>query len=272
MRWFKEHKIFSTVAAIVVILILIIVKSYANMGMTSFVGSGVQKIASFVGKPFVFVADGVGSAVTGIFDYKDLQTENEKLKAENEKLKQRNNNLTMSKNELKELKELAKIFDYEAFEGIDDIVAANIIAVDNSMIYKEFTVDAGTSKGIGAEDIVVNSDGIVGIVKEANKNTAKISSILETNNNISFMLKKNSKVKGVIKGNGSKTLEGYLMNSDANVVEGDVIVTSGVGKYPKGITIGKVSEVEYDSDSQLKRIKVKPGADFTTMQKVAIIK
>lgn len=271
MRWFREHKIFTTVVAIIIVLLLIIAKSYTNKGITSIIGGGVQKIVAVIEKPVAAITGGVGDTVSGVFGYKELQEENKKLKEEVEKLKQSNNNLKMQSDEYEELKDLSEIFDYEPFEGVDDAVAANIIAVDNSMIYKEFTIDVGKNKGVKAGDMVVNEDGLVGVVKEVTKNNAKISSVLENNNNISFILKKKGSVKGVVKGTGKTMLEGYLLDSDASVSEGDTLVTSGMGKFPKGISIGKVAQVEYDSDTQLKRITVKPNANFKTMGKVAVI-
>lgn len=272
MRWIREHKLFSTVVGIVIVLVLVIIGSYASGGGSSVIGGGIQKAINVVEKPFASIAGGIKDGFNGIFKYKSLQEENEELKEEIEKLKQSNTNLTLSKEEYEDLQELAKVFDFEPFTGKSDAVVANIISIDNSMAYKEFTVDVGEDKGIAKGNVVVNSNGLVGIVEEVNGNTAKISSILDSNNNISFMVKRNDDILGVLKGEGKDVLPGYVMDEKANVVEGDTLITSGMGKYPKGITIGKVTDVKYDSDTQLKRVEVKPTVKFKSMQKVAIFK
>ena len=62
------------------------------------------------------------------------------------------------------------------------------------------------------------------------------------------------------------------MNEKAKIVKGDTLVTSGVGIYPEGIKIGKVKEVDYDENRQLKVITLTPTVTFDSLQKVAIFK
>ncbi len=272
MRWIREHKLFSTVVAIVIVLILIIVGSYASGGGSSFISSGFRKAINTIEKPFAYVAGGIKDGFSGIFNRGSLKEQIEELQKENEKLKQSNTNLTLTQEEYSELKSLAKAFEYEPYKGMPAPIVANIIAVDNSMVYREFTISAGSDKGLKKGDPVVDSKGLVGVVNQVNKDTAKISSILDINHSISFMVKKKDSVLGVLKSNGSNKLSGYLIDENANISEGDTLLTSGMGNYPKGITVGKVTEIEYDSDTQLKMVEVKPSANFKSMQKVAVFK
>jgi len=62
------------------------------------------------------------------------------------------------------------------------------------------------------------------------------------------------------------------MDNKATIVKGDVLVTSGIGIYPEGIRIGKVTSVDYNDDMQLKEITVKSTVKFTSLQKVAVFK
>ena len=96
---------------------------------------------------------------------------------ENEKLKESNNNLILKQSEFDQLKELSEAFDFKPFKGTEKSVAANIIAVDNSMAYSAFTVDAGEDKGIKEGSIVVDGKGLVGEVSKVNKTTSQIKSI-----------------------------------------------------------------------------------------------
>ena len=272
MRWLREHKIFSTVVAIIIVLIIIIFASFASGGGSNVLGNTFRGIVNTIEKPFVSIGGSVKDNVTGIFSYKKLQAENDALKKENDKLRQSNNNLILQKAEYEQLKDLSDAFKYEPFKGNEDAVAANIIAVDNSMAYSSFTVDVGKNKGITEGSIVVDGDGLVGEVSKVDGNTAQIKSILNINKNVSFMVRNKKDVTGVVHGDGNREMEGYLLNYNANAVEGDVIVTTGMGNYPKGIVIGKIDKVEFDNDTQLKQIKVRPSAKITSIQKVAIFK
>ena len=62
-----------------------------------------------------------------------------------------------------------------------------------------------------------------------------------------------------------------MLDSRAKVSEGDRLETSGMGVFPAGIEIGKITKVRYDSDEQLQRISVKSSVDFKSLQKVTVI-
>jgi rod shape-determining protein MreC len=57
----------------------------------------------------------------------------------------------------------------------------------------------------------------------------------------------------------------------ADVVEGDLVVTSGIdGIFPKGFTIGRVETVE-KSGPAYKRILVRPAVDFRSLEEVLVV-
>ena len=59
---------------------------------------------------------------------------------------------------------------------------------------------------------------------------------------------------------------------NADVVEGDVIVTSGFGGiYPKGIIVGRVNRLENDGGGLLKYAVLEPAVDFQKLEDVAVI-
>lgn len=271
MRWLKEHKIFSVVVGTVLVLLIITFGAYAS-GSGSSVGNGFRSIVTTIQKPFSYVGGGIKNAYNGIFNYKELQEEAEALKEENLQLKTELSNNAIKKDELSRLEALWSALSAEPFNGKKDAVAANVVSIDNSSGYREFTVDVGSNKGIDKGNLVIDENSLVGIVSAVDGKTAKISSVIDSSVKLSFVLKKNMDLVGIIKGDGDNALEGYMVNEKSNVSEGDIILTSGMGAFPRGITIGKVSKVYYDNNKQLKVVKVKPTSEFKSMQKVAIIK
>lgn len=64
-----------------------------------------------------------------------------------------------------------------------------------------------------------------------------------------------------------------LSDKDDKVQVGDKIVTSNVSdKFLKGILIGYISEIEYDSNHLTKSGTIIPVADFRHLQEVLVIK
>lgn len=272
MRWIREHRVFSTVVAILVVLVMIIIISFTSGGGGSVISEGFRNVVAAVEKPFVSVAGSIRENVTGMFSYRSLQEENEKLQEEIAELKESNDNLAMSRSEYEELKELADAFNFEPYKGREDAVAADVIAVDNSLIYSTFTINAGTADGVEKGSTVVDGNGLVGQVVEAGKNTSKVRSVLNESKNISFMVKNRKNVTGVLHGDGNSHMEGYLIDSKATIAEGDFLLTSGMGNFPKGIPVGRVEKVQFDDNSQLKRITVRPAASMNTLDKVAVFR
>lgn len=269
MRWIREHKLFSIIVATVLILVIIIFSAYASGTGQS---GGIKSVLTTISKPFSYIGGGIRNGFEGIFNYKNIQKENDRLIEENQKLKQELNDSAVSKDELSRLESLEKQFESSAYRGSGKAVAGNIISVDNSKYYREFTIDVGSDKGIKKGNIVIDKNGVVGTVREVSKTSATVSSILDSNVSTSFVVKKNMDILGVLKGDGNKTIKGYLLDEKASVVEGDVLLTSGRGTFPRGVEIGKVTKVEYDSNTQLKVVEVKPTVEFKSMQKVLVIR
>ena len=76
---------------------------------------------------------------------------------------------------------------------------------------------------------------------------------------------------GIIEGSEDGTLTGFMLDSNAAISEGDRIITSGIGRYPAGILLGRVTRAGYDSNKQLMELSVKPEVDFTSIDKVSVI-
>ena len=76
---------------------------------------------------------------------------------------------------------------------------------------------------------------------------------------------------GILSGDGTGNLTGYLLDSNASVVEGDQLVTSGMELYPAGIAIGTVREVVWDADALVYMVTVEPSVYFKNLQKVTVL-
>ena len=72
-------------------------------------------------------------------------------------------------------------------------------------------------------------------------------------------------------GAGDERLRLDYVSESADVVEGDLVVTSGIdGIYPKGFIIGRVESVEKNGPA-FKRIRVKPAVDFSAHEEVLVV-
>ena len=95
--------------------------------------------------------------------------------------------------------------------------------------------------------------------------------MIDESSRITFKVSGNLKLIGVVEGSADGILSGFMLDSNAKVAEGDRLVTSGMGLFPAGIEIGRITKVRYDSDEQLQKVDIKSSVDFKSLQKVTVI-
>ncbi len=207
--------------------------------------------------------------IVNVLNYKSL---NEELTSENERLKEKVVSLTMTQKELNELESLSNRLNYVDSHQIEDYVTCNVIAKDTGNWFNMFTIDAGSNQGITKNSTVITGRGLVGLVYETGDSWSKVISIIDHKSSVGFeMLRADNDFDGTLNGTTHYELVGDLYDTKAQVADGDYIITSGIGMYPKGILIGQIYEVVDDKDLFLKQIKVKPAVDFKKLNKVMVI-
>ncbi len=269
-RWIKKHKLITILITIIVVSLVVLVSTMSTGGTGNPITNGLSSIWSTIERPFVSVADSISSSVSNAFSAGDIADENEKLKEEIASLQEKLNENKLSAEELKELRELSALLNYDYAEG-KKIVTADISTYDGVNWTNTFTINAGSASGIKENSIVCYGGALVGRVSSVGENWAKVVSIIDDSSNVSFQVDRDSKLLGVISGKNNSDLEGYMLDGEATVTEGDKIKTTGMGIYPKGIEIGTITEVKYDSDTKSKQVEVEPKAVFTGLKKVSVI-
>ena len=268
MRWIRSHK-----GITCVILVLVIAGGIFFFSAFHDGGSAVPGINGPVTagqEKGTEGARGLKGVFRGIFRYKTLTEENEALRDENDRLKRELAEAELSKEELAELEEMSEELKYDAVKNAD-IVTANITMFDGTTWLNIMNIAKGTDDGIKQNDCVISGSGLVGRVVETGTSWSKIVSIVDDQNKTSFKVSGKKKILGMLEGDGKGGMEGYTFDASANVKKGDRLVTSGMGLYPAGITIGTVTEAEYNEDSQLLMVKVDTETDFRSLTKVSVI-
>ncbi|WP_043896009.1 rod shape-determining protein MreC [Clostridioides difficile] len=248
--------------------------SPVNLGVASdaitSVGKGINDGFSFIKNGFKDVAN-----------FKDNSKKVKKLEEENEKLKKNMIALNAKLDKTESLEELKKTLNFVQEEYKATSISASVVGKNDGNWYESFVIGAGKNSGVKKESIVMNGSGLVGIVYEVSNNYSKAISLLDSKASVSFKLAKDANAKGIITQNttldnkdsyNSKGyLQGYMFDSSYNVIQGDIITTSGLGFFPDGIPIGEVEKVVDDKDKSLKYVVVKPYVDFKNINDVVVI-
>lgn len=148
--------------------------------------------------------------------------------------------------------------------------AADIIAAGASPDFRTLTIDKGTSDGIGADMAVIAPAGVVGRVVMPSRGAAKVQLLIDRNASAGALVER-SRAAGVVTGTGDTRLSMEYVSEVADVMVGDLVVTSGIeGIYPKGYLIGSIESMEKGGGAYT-RITVKPAVDFTGLEEVLVV-
>lgn len=268
----QKNKKTGIIGILITILILtaLVIVTNINTSQFSFVEGMANKFVMPVQNGLTYLKNKMAKNNTFFEDINNLKTENEELKNQNEELKKELSELGIIKAENKTLREYANLSDeYTNYET----VPAYIIDRDLSNYSETIVINAGTNQGVQKDMTVVASEGVVGHVISATKDTAKVQLIIDSASSVSAMMnisRDNIIVKGML-GN-DKQLKATYISADANIILNDEVETSGLGGiYPKGLKIGKLTEIIEAPNITEKYAIIEPAVDFAKLETVLVI-
>jgi rod shape-determining protein MreC len=216
---------------------------------------------------------GIKETINAIPQFFYLKQENEALKEQVAELLQYKQYITEFQIENQELRNLLG-FRERSFQY--DLEAAEVIARDPSNWFNVISIDKGERHGIQKDMAVVTDKGLAGYVISTTHSTSKVMLITDERSSVSAMIQR-TRDNGVVKGSIDPAPSGYLkmvfLPHDANLVKGDIVISSGLGGLiPKGIVIGEVEEANKESYELMQHAIIKPSVDFLKLERVFVIK
>ena len=202
----------------------------------------------------------------------EIRAENEKLKKENADLRAQ---LVDYYDTLTENSRLWKFYDLKKENPQYTLVPSMVLRRDSNDDFYSFTLDKGTTSDISVNDPVVSPNGVIGWVSEVDLNTCKVVTLLSPQTSIGAIDNKRHDT-GVVSGNAKycdKNLTTMQkLNADHKIKKGDIITTTGIGGlYPKGLIIGKVTDICYDTYNTSYYAVVEPYDEIKKLTELAII-
>ena len=265
----KKHNWFGILVTIIV-LILIVVFSNRDAN-TTFFFFFLNKLVMPVQNGLTYLKNKVSGNSSFFTDINNLKAENTDLKNQNSKLEQSLRELENIKTENETLKEYLglteKYGEYKTVPGY-------VIDKDISNYSKTIVINIGKNDGIEEGMTVIADEGLVGHVISVTDSTSKIQTIIDTASSVSCLMStsKDSIVcKGTLESNSE--LKAMYISTDANLVQGDSVDTSGLGGvYPKGIHVGTIKSIVNTKNITDRYAMVETAVDFNNLNTVLVIK
>lgn len=260
------------IIAVSILLLTFMGISAGGRSSVSVVENLVAEVIYPIQKFFYGINQSIGERIEPIAQVYKNARENEALKEEVESLRAQVVTLTLDQRELIELRELKDALRYVETESIQNFVSASVLSKDPGNWYENFVIDAGSEDGVTKNSAVINGSGLVGMVYDVGTNWAKVVTLIDKRSTISFSsVGIIAPYDGQIIGSADHILRGQIFDPTAKMSPGDLLVTSGLGIFPKGIVIGEIKELIDNRDALLPEVVVEPFVDFQSVKKVMVI-
>lgn len=165
---------------------------------------------------------------------------------------------------------LRQLLDMQARQPVPARLA-EIIYTARDPFSRRVIVDKGTQQGIAAGQAVVDEAGVIGQVTRTYPLQSEVTLITDKNQAVPVQIVRNG-LRAVLFGASGGQLELRFLAANADVVPGDLVVTSGLdGIYQAGLPVAKVVRVDRDAAYTFARILCEPAAGVERHGQVLIL-
>jgi rod shape-determining protein MreC len=150
-----------------------------------------------------------------------------------------------------------------------DIFYATVVERNNTYWLNDLLINKGKNDGLEEDIPVVDENGLIGIIESCGRLTSKIKLITDLKYPISIKINNNYKLLTIDK---NKLVIRGINNKD-KIKIGDKVLTSGLqDKLPKGILVGTIRKIGYESNGVGLIAEVELSANIDDIRFVAILK
>lgn len=188
-----------------------------------------------------------------------LKQRNYQLEKDNLFLKADRLLLTQLQNENKQLRELLnsqRNFSYKR-------MITEVMSLRSDPFTHQLLIDKGASDGVYLGQPVINEQGVVGQVSQVGSTTSRVLLIVDASHGIPVRVQRND-IVAIVHGSGAwNKLNLPFVQSNADLKEGDLLVTSGLGgRFPAGYPVAKISRFNYQQGALYADVTATPVAQL----------
>ncbi|MGQ9475161.1 MAG: rod shape-determining protein MreC [Actinomycetota bacterium] len=224
--------------------------------------SPLQKGMSKVLNP---VRNGIGFLV----DLGRARGERDRLREEVKQLEQMVHELEDMRRENEILRSMIAV--KEAYPQLEFLVV-DVIGASPDAWEQTIIIGAGYDDGLQEYMAVLSEDGsLVGRIITCTSHASVVQLITDEKSAVGARLQRNSEM-GILRGEGGGKVHLELLNLEADVRTGDVVVTSGMGgTCPADIPIGMVTEIGEKQADLSVGIIIQPRASMSRLDRVMVV-
>lgn len=207
----------------------------------------------------------------GVFwqDRNALSAENEQLKHQQIYLQARIQKLESLEAENLELQALLNA----AGNDIESYSAARLIHVETDPFRQQVLLNKGSEDSVQEGQPVIEPSGLVGVVLSTQAHTSRVLLLSDTTFAVPVQSVR-SKERAIAMGGGvGGEMQLSYVPRTADFVEGDMLVTSGVGGgFPQGYPVGVITSIQHDPGTRFSIISLRPHVKLGQFRHVLLVK
>ena len=259
------------IGIVVTVIILILIVIFSNgKSNSNFFENAATNLVMPIQNGLTYLKNKLSGNSTFFAVINNLNQENENLQKKNDELEQSLRELENIRTQNETLKEYLNLTEkYGEYKTIPGYV----INKDISNYSKTIVINIGSDDGVKENMTVIGNEGLVGHVISVTSSTAKVQTIIDTASSISCSMS-TTKDSIVCKGtlDEESALKAMYLPTDANIIQGDSIETSGLGGiYPKGIHVGTIKKVSNSKNMTDRYAIVETAVDFSKFDTVLVV-
>ena len=147
-------------------------------------------------------------------------------------------------------------------------LAAKVVSRPQVSPFKSVRINRGKSSGLRVGMPVATVAGVVGRVVRVGSRFADVQLLIDSNFFVDVLVQR-TRVRTVLRGDLQACRLEIPQAMDLRI--GDTIVTSGIlGYFPKGIPVGRVTEIKYIEGDVAQQVAVQPWVEYQQLEEVSV--
>ena len=169
-----------------------------------------------------------------------------------------------------EAERLQALWDMRRVSGVTGVIA-NVVGRSANAWDQSITIDMGTSDGVETGMTIMGATGVIGQVTRVSDHSATVRLLTDPNSGAAVIVQ-STRANAVVRGSLSGLLYLEDVEDDQIPIEGDVILTSGLGgSYAPNLIVGAVVSVTKTPGNSAGTIIVNPNDSARVLEQVIVV-
>jgi len=197
-----------------------------------------------------------------------LLEENERLRARSLLIASRLQRYQALEAENRRLRELLE----SSFHITEQVLVAELISLGLQPHNHRMVIDKGRQAGVYPGQAMVDANGVLGQVLHSGPLTSTIILLTDPRHAVPVEIRRTG-LRGVAVGTGNiKELQIQYIAGDADVRQGDIIVSSGLGNiFPAGYQVGTITGIEVRPGKTFAVVRAAPSAQLERSREFLLV-